>query len=77
MRPPKQWERYAGSRCAEAAEAFGMTYSEYYLQRKSRRVLQSTNLGLAVCAPSAYSPKVSCYVFVSSPLAEPLRLCAS
>ena len=54
-----------------------MTYSEYYLQRKSRRVLQSTNLGLAVCAPSAYSPKVSCYVFVSSPLAEPLRLCAS
>ena len=26
VRPPKQWERYAGSRCAEAAEAYGMKF---------------------------------------------------
>ncbi|MBR4534266.1 MAG: hypothetical protein IKO85_07005 [Bacteroidaceae bacterium] len=32
VRAPKQWERYAGSRCAEAAEAYGVAYNEYCLQ---------------------------------------------
>ena len=42
-------------------------YSEYHLQRKSPRFLQSTNLGFAVCAPSATSrDSVSCYVFLCS-----------
>ena len=79
VRSLKQWERYAGSRCAEIAETYGATYNEYYLQRKSQRVLQRMSPGVyAVHSPLAYSrDSVNCYVSVSSPLAEPLRLCAS
>ena len=68
VRARKQWERCAGSRCAEVAEAYGeyvraKHYIVVQLEWNPLRTRQSTNLGAQrrLCAPATSRDSVNSY----------------